>query len=374
MTASCFEFQFSAGCEQPYFKYAVGQSRALMLVFCPVNTPPGQYPLLDMFHKPGFDVLSLNCEHNLFYLNGVPGLGNLESSLAAIADLVSQYAARGLPTFSVGSSMGATGALHYGVQCGASLIFSSGLTDDIPHLSKTYRVNRHAGEVAAHVSYPELLGNYQGHAWLVCGDQEMTDFLSLLNMPDRPNIRKYVFSYKGHCLFRHLHRTYGLGRLLTGMLEGRFNVTDPFFSPTIPREVSQALYLDYLGRGSGYDYTAYWPENPYEAACYGACLVQLGAMPESAYRAANSVGSTHPSILLGRIATDPASALDALSLFLDQIDASYCESDLFLALGYFEPQRIAADDRIMRRLCEARDRHFPHGRLKDYLARQVGHA
>lgn len=77
------------------------------------------------YAPPGIDAayLRLNCAND-WYHNGIPGLGSLDDTLIALRKLI---AASGCKTVvCVGSSMGAFGAVWYGVTLGAQVIVAFG--------------------------------------------------------------------------------------------------------------------------------------------------------------------------------------------------------------------------------------------------------
>jgi len=167
-------FEFCVEKESFYFKYSVGKSIGLVLAFSYFGMPSGKFSLNGVFNNSSFDVLFLKCENDLFYLNGIPGLGGVEESVSVISELVRHYEVRDIKTISIGSSMGANGALQYGVLCGTDYIFCSGLREDIQNLSNTFRKNKYACDVKEYVPYSSLLDSYDGKAYLCCGDHEVS--------------------------------------------------------------------------------------------------------------------------------------------------------------------------------------------------------
>lgn len=109
----------------PYANYRQNPAaKRLYIYFSARNRKLGTFDLYPI--PPGVDasVLCVNCQND-WYHNGVPGLGdNLNETLLAIRRIIDESGAETVVT--VGSSMGAFGAVFYGCKIGADAVVAFG--------------------------------------------------------------------------------------------------------------------------------------------------------------------------------------------------------------------------------------------------------
>ncbi len=113
----------------PRSPYAASFDRGtdrLVVVFCPVGTPVGQFAGSERLGVGRYDVAAFNCPDAQWYLGGIPEtLGHPERFEAGLRAFIASGGYRRV--LFCGLSKGAFGAVDFGLRCGAASILAAGL-------------------------------------------------------------------------------------------------------------------------------------------------------------------------------------------------------------------------------------------------------
>lgn len=311
----------SSSVRSDYFNYVNNNSNELIVVFSPFAVPVGKFGFSGAFSKDDCDYLFLNCPDNLFYLEGVPGLGaNVEETLSAISEMISKYKGDRICFF--GSSMGANGALHYGSLLGINNIIAFSAKSNIEILSYTFKHNRHSSRIKYIPDYVSMVSEAKSKIWLIAGDNEFTDYISLCMFPTKFNIVKLLSHGSDHYLVRKIHEYYGLHSVVKEMLQGEF--IGNFYTPSISSAIASSLM-----NANKYSKIPEHLKNPnlapvgnLERAAYYLALAKIETTKNARfYIDKGLIASKLPSLLLKKFRM--SGDLDDFDFFRDSLDSSF---------------------------------------------------
>lgn len=159
-SSNCFQF------------YTCSESKTLTLVFSSLMHRPPKFTFYKMFQTIETNLVMLNCSPASWYRDGIPGLGDMESTLAEIIRFKKECRAERLIT--VGVSMGAYGAYLYGSLLHADEVLCFGLEPLIG-------VPGGRNEIARNYLYPHYTDltelKYQPKLYDIFGMMDMADNL-----------------------------------------------------------------------------------------------------------------------------------------------------------------------------------------------------
>lgn len=216
-----------------YLQFQNKGSNDLILAFMPFGVPKGKFAMSNALKNCSFDVLYINCKDNLFYLEGVEGLGDcLGTTLDRLKDIVNAYQVKG-KVVALGSSMGGNGAIHYGGLSNVDIIIAFGYKASINELSYTFKNNENKNRVNHIPQYTKILRDTESEVFLMSGDNEVTDYISMCMAPNKDNIKRLLYSSMDHYLMTYMDALYGLDALVGHIFDGDFTVTEIAYTPTI---------------------------------------------------------------------------------------------------------------------------------------------
>lgn len=97
----------------------------LLIGFSHIETPPGYYSQYRVLKQLPYSLMFLNCPENSYYLRAIPGIGDDVTGIArTLEQRIAGIAPKRVVCF--GNSMGAFGALLYGMLLGADLVIAVG--------------------------------------------------------------------------------------------------------------------------------------------------------------------------------------------------------------------------------------------------------
>jgi len=158
------------------------------------------------------NVLFLNDKNNEWYQNGIPGISaSVDDTCTKIKELADKLNA--VEIITIGSSMGAYGALLYGAKLGSrSLAFSPETILNLPG-------SRSGKNIPAHIEkkYNDLRPHIKGsslEASVITGELDTIDLLCASHIANLENIK--VISIKGvaHGVPEFLHRKFGIDKVI----------------------------------------------------------------------------------------------------------------------------------------------------------------
>lgn len=188
------------------------KSTRLVVVFTWMGSPPGRFAFYRTLDSIKENILFLNDKDNGWYQNGIPGISDsVDDVCAEITGLAKKLNVEEIVT--VGSSMGAYGALLYGSKLGdRSLVFSP---ETILHLPGS----RSEKNMPAHVEkkYKDLrpcIDSSELEATVVTGELDTIDLFCAGHIASLKNVE--VISIKGvaHGVPEFLHRKFGIATVI----------------------------------------------------------------------------------------------------------------------------------------------------------------
>lgn len=311
----------SCSVKADYFNYVKNNTNDLLVVFSPFAVPVGKFGFSGAFSKDDCDYLFLNCPDNLFYLEGVPGLGkDVEETLSAIGEIISKYKGSRICFF--GSSMGANGALHYGTSLGVNNIIAFSAKSNIEILSYTFKNNKHSSRIKYIPDYVAMASEAKSKIWLIAGDNEFTDYISLCMFPNKFNIVKLLSHGSDHYLVRMIHERYGLHSAVKQMLQGEF--IGDFYTPSISSATASSLMNanKYSKIPKCLECPSLAPIGKFERAAYYLALAKIETTRNAKfYIDKGLIASKLPSLLLKKFRM--SGDLDSFELFSNSLDSSF---------------------------------------------------
>jgi len=187
-------------------------STKLLVVFTWMGASPGRFAFYKSLNSIKENVLFLNDKNNEWYQNGIPGISaSVDDTCTKIKELADKLNA--VEIITIGSSMGAYGALLYGAKLGSrSLAFSPETILNLPG-------SRSGKNIPAHIEkkYNDLRPHIKGsslEASVITGELDTIDLLCASHIANLENIK--VISIKGvaHGVPEFLHRKFGIDKVI----------------------------------------------------------------------------------------------------------------------------------------------------------------
>ncbi|MEO5912986.1 MAG: hypothetical protein ABIS50_02055 [Luteolibacter sp.] len=209
--------------DEPYCRIVLRDSPRTIVVFSAVNYPAGKFAASRVLENTDCNVVFLNCPHNSWYLEGVPGLGKCpESSAKALLALLAGFGLTEDRRVVWGSSMGGYGAVVYGALLGADVIVASGAVLKLfapGSLSVKYlKLDGKRADLRP-LDVRQLVANARGRFFLYAGEFYYPDLASVRLLMDLPNVSVTTLADFGHWLPNYFDGRYGLQRFVLFHLE-----------------------------------------------------------------------------------------------------------------------------------------------------------
>ncbi|MES2922693.1 MAG: hypothetical protein V4819_14160 [Verrucomicrobiota bacterium] len=206
-----------------YCRIVVRDSPQTIILFSAVDVPAGKFSGSNSLGNTDSNVVYLNCQHNSWYLEGVPGLGKCpESSAMGLNALLAGFGLTKDRRIVWGSSMGGYGAVVYGALLGADVVVASGAVLKLfepGSKSQTYLKVVGRREDLPLPDVRQLVGNARSRFFLYVGECHYTDLASARLIMGLPNVSVTTLADFGHWLPNYLGGRYGLQRFLLFHLE-----------------------------------------------------------------------------------------------------------------------------------------------------------
>ncbi|MFO1152308.1 MAG: tetratricopeptide repeat protein [Rhodospirillales bacterium] len=194
----------------------------LVVVFSHINTPAGQFSHFQTLTRLPYSFLFVNCPNNSYYLGGIPGVGKeVRDVCSLLQQMISGFNAKRTVFF--GNSMGAFGALLFGLMLDADVIIALA-PEVVPGLKGTSGPSV-VGDRALFDSYyaRNVLDLPQANKTRVkafFGEKALGDMLAGLAMGER--FPRSCVSLKNcfHSVAPFIHSVHGLDLFLKDMIEG----------------------------------------------------------------------------------------------------------------------------------------------------------
>lgn len=189
-----------------------------ILVFSQVNVPVGKFGASRALAEVDCNVVFLNCPHNGWYLNGIPGLGATpEAAAEELGRLLARHGISGDKRVTWGGSMGGFGAVVYGALMGVETIVAFGAELKLlvaGGKSEGILVKRQKrGDIPA-FDVRAAVRDSPGRFFLYAGEMFYPDLVSAGIIMDLPNVEVTTLADFGHPLANHVNERYGLAPFL----------------------------------------------------------------------------------------------------------------------------------------------------------------
>lgn len=184
--------------DSEYFFYDKKGNNKLYVWFSSIDVPKNRFEMFKtMSSIKDSDVLFLNCKNNSYYIEGVPGLGNFTKTIEYLKSLVAGYDS----VMFLGNSMGAYGALLYGLFLNVNHIIAYG-----PELQlgiKGGKYNAENKRVGYHLyNICQLLSAHKptGNIHILVGEKAYYDMMGITSLPKMNNLYLYSIANAYHSL------------------------------------------------------------------------------------------------------------------------------------------------------------------------------
>jgi len=198
-----------------------GTGDHITVVFSALNTKKGSYLGVKTFSSEKGHTIFLNCPHNEWYLNGIPGLGHdWREASVALHRLCVEIAGSEYSATYYGGSMGGYGALLYGSSNNAKLIVATGVE---------FELGLPLGNAVHHITPPAYNPIYDqinqsiSKCIVMFGGMSISDLycakMALHNTISR-KIEVYIVEGAGHSIPGLIEERFGLLKLIQCMRLG----------------------------------------------------------------------------------------------------------------------------------------------------------
>ncbi len=209
-----------------YCRIVLRDSPQTIISFSAANVPAGKFTGSNSLGNADSNVVFINCPHNSWYLEGVPGLGKCpESAALGLGALLAGCGLTDDRRVVWGASMGGYGAVVYGALLGADAIVASGAVLNLfepGSRSLTYLKVAGKKEDLDLPDLRQLVGNACGRFFLYAGEFCYSDLASARMIMGLSNVSVTTLAEFDHWLPHYFDGRYGLQRFLLFHLgEGR---------------------------------------------------------------------------------------------------------------------------------------------------------
>ena len=184
-------------------------SERLIVVFTWMGAPPGRFAFYKSLAAVKENILFLNDENNAWYQSGIPGIADtLDKVCSEITLLADKLNAKEIVT--LGSSMGAYGALLYGSRLNCRcLAFSPETILNLP--GSRSEKNMPESVPKRFNDLRPLLESSTMKATVITGELDTVDLFCTLHLSNLPNITIKSIAGVAHSVPEFFHRKHGIG-------------------------------------------------------------------------------------------------------------------------------------------------------------------
>lgn len=191
----------------------------LLVVFSSMKIPAGRFTFVRSLERFPYDVLYVNDADNGWYQTGIPGMGrSVKEACEAINGVAAQIGATEI--YTLGSSMGAFGALLFGAKLRApSLSFDPETILDLPGSRSAINMPRNSPRI--HKDLFLDLAASQSQAHIFAGEMDVVDLHCAHRVSGLDRVTVVTLTDQAHSTAAHMHGLYGLERIATDFVEGK---------------------------------------------------------------------------------------------------------------------------------------------------------
>jgi len=232
----------------------------VIIIFSSANVPLGKFTGSNLFGDE-WNRVYINTEDNDWYLrgmNGDLGIDDIDSLSIYISSIVKKLVGNstGCKTVFFGSSMGAFGALLYGLKCNADYIIAFGAEITLGRKGGFFERECKVQNELVNVK-PELQklinDNERSQIHLFSGENNSLDTLFLAELNDSKKLKRYSVINAEHVVVKELQIDVGIKNLIEDIVYDKkdlINQVSNGFLFNFP-DIAKALYLfDYQSKDS----------------------------------------------------------------------------------------------------------------------------
>jgi hypothetical protein len=233
----------SRSSDAAYYRFVCTGSKKLIVSFSHVDMPMFKFSQTRVLDALDSDTLFLNCPGNEYYLNGIPGIGSSFSrSIDALGNFIRRHAYNDV-TF-IGNSMGAYGALVYGLELGARVIaFAPEVILGIPGGASSKKMRNATlrnGALQNFIDRALLYRDCTEKLYIVYGELDFADVTCGAFLQKRFGIPVYAIKNAPHSVAPYIEQIIGLRKMAFSLL----NDAPEYL---LPSELIRDRYLIKLG-------------------------------------------------------------------------------------------------------------------------------